>query len=350
MKRMILSTLCLLPWLALGGCVSQSPVSSEFNPDLSLFGGDRIVPAAPDVVGVTAQNMALRQKVREGHGGQADVFVPLVEARAAVEAASSQPKVDAHAAGMLAKARAELQKAEQLWTGIADNEARKPSLLRRVASHAHTAKRLAQIARYTALRETNLAQVNVASQRLHRLQRQRAKARAASRQQSRNASGNGRRLIGKRVVPGPFGKFSFRPGTARLTDDSRSVIANLASLMKRYPSVGVAILGHTSTTEPSEQALAHFMSINPRLQKRDLSHRQKVHAYHLALSNARARAVARALVRAGVAPRRIGARGFGSRRPVASNETASGRAANERVIAVIIPGPGSENSPLRTGS
>ena len=60
---------------------------------------------------------------------------------------------------------------------------------------------------------------------------------------------------------------------------------------------------------------------------------------------------ARALVDNGVPARRIGARGFGDTRPVASNDTAEGRAANRRIEAVIVPGPDSpEARRARSGS
>ena len=49
------------------------------------------------------------------------------------------------------------------------------------------------------------------------------------------------------------------------------------------------------------------------------------------LSDARARAVRDYLVKQGIAPERIRARGFGPAQPVASNDTAEGRAQNRRV-------------------
>lgn len=53
------------------------------------------------------------------------------------------------------------------------------------------------------------------------------------------------------------------------------------------------------------------------------------------LSTARAAAVIRLLVENGVAPDRLAAVGYGPHRPVATNQTASGRAKNRRVILVI---------------
>jgi chemotaxis protein MotB len=56
---------------------------------------------------------------------------------------------------------------------------------------------------------------------------------------------------------------------------------------------------------------------------------------NLELSSARADAVVRFLVSKGVPPSIISAQGFGESRPVASNDTAQGRAKNRRVEIVI---------------
>lgn len=307
---------CLLPWLAGCAVVSGEPT-----------------PPHPRIVGVAAQNLALQEEIREGHGGQPDVFVPLAEAESAVAAAQAQPRVEQYAAGLLQQARAELAQARQLWRG-GDRQSRDDAeRLVRAETHAHDAQRLAQIARYTALRESNRAQLRKASAQLQRRRAQRRAQAPAS-------------LLGRRVVPGPLGALAFQPGTARLTADAQAVIAKLAALLKNHPAVGVGILAHTDNSEPSAQALQRLQRANPQLAQRELSHEQLVAAYHVALSNARARAVAMALVRAGIAPRRIGARGYGSSRPRASNATAAGRAANERVVAIIIPGPDMQGSPL----
>lgn len=59
--------------------------------------------------------------------------------------------------------------------------------------------------------------------------------------------------------------------------------------------------------------------------------------YNLALSIRRAEAVYRYLVNRGIAPERLRVEGFGEARPVASNDTDSGRAQNRRVELRVMP-------------
>jgi len=54
-------------------------------------------------------------------------------------------------------------------------------------------------------------------------------------------------------------------------------------------------------------------------------------AMNLALSQARAEAVVGALIRRGIAPPRLMARGYGPARPLATNTTRQGREKNRRV-------------------
>jgi len=58
---------------------------------------------------------------------------------------------------------------------------------------------------------------------------------------------------------------------------------------------------------------------------------------NVALSNARAAAVVKALVAAGIEPRRLIPEGVGPFSPVASNTTEDGRAKNRRVELVTQP-------------
>ena len=92
----------------------------------------------------------------------------------------------------------------------------------------------------------------------------------------------------------------------------------LAAFLNEHPERIVEVEGHTDSTGTP--------------------------AYNMDLSRARAEAVRTALVRDGVDPSRIEARGFGETAPLASNRTAAGRLQNRRV-EIIVPGVST-----RTGS
>ena len=96
---------------------------------------------------------------------------------------------------------------------------------------------------------------------------------------------------------------------ARLTPESKSTTRDIAKVLRDYPQRRVAIEGHTDSVGSNE--------------------------YNDRLSEARARSVAYALEDEGVSSRRVSVRGFGETRPIASNDTASGRARNRRVEVII---------------
>ena len=85
----------------------------------------------------------------------------------------------------------------------------------------------------------------------------------------------------------------------------------VAIVLNAYPETDILIAGHTDSTGSE--------------------------AYNQRLSEARAAAVMHYLVSQGVDPRRIDARGFGERYPIADNRTEQGRALNRRVEIRIRP-------------
>jgi outer membrane protein OmpA-like peptidoglycan-associated protein len=97
----------------------------------------------------------------------------------------------------------------------------------------------------------------------------------------------------------------FEPGSATLDPDSLAVLDGVARSLKANPHVRVTIAGHTDSTGTATR--------NDRLSK------------------ARADAVREYLVDKGVSGSRLEARGYGARRPVADNDTWTGRAENRRV-------------------
>ena len=101
-----------------------------------------------------------------------------------------------------------------------------------------------------------------------------------------------------------LGKTTIRPESGTLLDE-------IATVLKQHPEITrVLVEGHTDSTGSA------------RVNKR--------------LSQARAEAVVNALVERGVEKARLAAKGFGSSRPIASNDTPEGRDANRRVEISIV--------------
>ena len=89
----------------------------------------------------------------------------------------------------------------------------------------------------------------------------------------------------------------------------RADLFTLADSLNRYPDTTVAVVGHTDNTGSA--------------------------AYNQDLSERRASAVRAVLINAGVSPARIRAIGAGENQPIATNQTADGRALNRRVDITI---------------
>jgi OOP family OmpA-OmpF porin len=86
--------------------------------------------------------------------------------------------------------------------------------------------------------------------------------------------------------------------------DARS-LDEIAAVLKAHPRLALEVHGHTDSTASADT--------------------------NLRLSEARAQAVRDYLLRQGIAPERVRAKGFGESQPVATNATAEGRARNRRV-------------------
>jgi outer membrane protein OmpA-like peptidoglycan-associated protein len=101
-----------------------------------------------------------------------------------------------------------------------------------------------------------------------------------------------------RAVHFDFDKADIRP-------DARPILDDAAHILKQRGDIDVVVEGHTDSMGSD--------------------------AYNMKLSNRRAEAVKRYLADHGIAASRITSEGFGESEPVASNETAEGRAQNRRV-------------------
>lgn len=100
----------------------------------------------------------------------------------------------------------------------------------------------------------------------------------------------------------------FDTGKAEILPESRSVVDEIVSLLKKRPDLRVGVEGHTDNTGTP--------------------------ASNKTLSDARAKAVAAAIIAAGISARRVDSAGFGQERPIADNRTEEGRAKNRRVEIV----------------
>ncbi len=103
-----------------------------------------------------------------------------------------------------------------------------------------------------------------------------------------------------------FNNIGFELNSAKITTaSSRPTLDKLANSLKAQTDFNVEIAGHTDSTGSAE--------------------------YNESLSDKRAKSVRQYLIEKGVSEDRLTATGYGEVDPVASNETASGRAMNRRV-------------------
>ncbi|HFD80004.1 MAG TPA: OmpA family protein [Gammaproteobacteria bacterium] len=103
----------------------------------------------------------------------------------------------------------------------------------------------------------------------------------------------------------------FRYDSHELTDDSRQVLDRIARLLRQHPDVRFEIAGHSDA--------------------------QGDPAYNEWLSQQRAEEVKRYLVAHGVSAEQLTARGYGSRQPLAPNDSREGLLRNRRVELRRLP-------------
>ena len=104
---------------------------------------------------------------------------------------------------------------------------------------------------------------------------------------------------------------TFAVNSTEISPGFRASLDQVAQSMLRYPNSLIDVMGHTDSTGSD--------------------------AYNLDLSRRRAEAVAGYLVSRGVPRSRIATIGYGEQYPIASNDTAQGRALNRRVEIKITP-------------
>ncbi len=101
----------------------------------------------------------------------------------------------------------------------------------------------------------------------------------------------------------------FRSGSFELLPGARERLAKVSGIVLAYPSLHVAIEGHTDSVGSDQ--------------------------YNQDLSERRAQAVRDYFVQQGISSSAVEARGFGKSEPIASNDTAEGRQQNRRVELVL---------------
>jgi outer membrane protein OmpA-like peptidoglycan-associated protein len=103
----------------------------------------------------------------------------------------------------------------------------------------------------------------------------------------------------------------FERNRASLLPSSSSILDTLGSVLSRYPDIRLEIAGHTDSVGTDD--------------------------YNMQLSQRRAETVRKYLLeKFSIAPDRLTAHGYGESRPIADNDTSTGRAMNRRVEFVLL--------------
>lgn len=111
----------------------------------------------------------------------------------------------------------------------------------------------------------------------------------------------------------------FPSGTADITPEGENVLTQVGNILKENKDKRIRVEGHTDN-----------VPIHPNLQDR--------YATNWELSVARATNVVRFLEqKVGIDPKLLEATGYGEHQPIATNETAKGRAQNRRIEIVLLP-------------
>lgn len=105
--------------------------------------------------------------------------------------------------------------------------------------------------------------------------------------------------------------FAFKSGSSEIESSNFVLLNKIIEAIKNFPGANIMVSGHTDNVGSEE--------------------------LNMALSQARAQTVANFITQVGLIPKdKVDSSGFGKNKPVASNETAEGRAENRRVEILII--------------
>ena len=246
-----------------------------------------------------ARVMSLKKQEKERLEAEAAAREAEARARAEAEAERARKAEDDRA-----RAEAALQEAQRL---KAEAEA--------AAREAAQAKAEADAARAAALQQqqalaAEAEKARQAASEAERLrleaEREKSELRARLLQQLNNileTKDTARGLISN------MGDVLFETGKYELKPTARETLARISGILMAYPSLNVAVEGHTDSVGSDE--------------------------FNQKLSEQRAEAVRQYFLQAGVAEAAVSAHGFGKAQPVASNDTPEGRQKNRRVELVV---------------
>lgn len=116
---------------------------------------------------------------------------------------------------------------------------------------------------------------------------------------------------GDQIILNMPSNVTFQSDQSNVEPQFYEALNSVAAVLQKYPKTLVDVYGHTDSTGSDQ--------------------------YNLELSNRRAMSVANYVSGRGVDPRRVYVTGYGEARPIASNNTESGRAQNRRVEIQISP-------------
>ncbi|WP_025821594.1 OmpA family lipoprotein [Shewanella marina] len=116
---------------------------------------------------------------------------------------------------------------------------------------------------------------------------------------------------GNNIVLNMPNEITFGVDQSHLNPAAEKVLVSVALVAKEYQKTQLNVLGFTDSTGKAD--------------------------YNLRLSQVRADSVANFLLRQGINVNRVATRGMGEEQPIASNQTAQGRAENRRVEIVLTP-------------
>ncbi|WP_310620496.1 OmpA family protein [Flexibacterium corallicola] len=129
--------------------------------------------------------------------------------------------------------------------------------------------------------------------------------------QQLQASGVSVRRAGNQIVLVMPNEITFGVDQVALSPRAMQVLTSVALVGKKFDRTRLNVVGHTDNTGSAQ--------------------------HNLELSQRRAQVVSAYLMNQGIAPQRLSSVGYGMTNPIASNNTAAGRAANRRVEIILTP-------------